>query len=423
MPFPNSPLFQNATTNARTDSKVKPEIRSQSSYLGMDVVSRLKECATSDPKHILNPDSGPHVAIIHQALEKLAASPLLAVVPNGVPSGPSDKDARQFNDAVKALKANPIDPKERALASYGPSTARAVKAYKTARDIRRTPNSAVDDVVGIQTIQSLDRDISPQKNGELPPINPPVEGKTPIDFVIAFVGGRDDSDFDASLASGSLGLNSVASNYKPLDPKKPNGPGFVHTLTGRRLHCIGRGSRTPDSEFLVVTVMQEMLLVLRDTKLVRGKVFIRGGSAGGRNALLLATRLSQGGVALEMVASIDAAFFAPQADQFPKIGSDLRPSNIPEFSSKLPYNIQAKEKFNFFQTKQNRYRPSFSADGHLDWTSTEDNNEIHGKLTAFGPGNTNLDSSVGDNDGLAHNKAVGIGEQIVAGRIRTALGI
>lgn len=291
MAFPVSTFFQNATTAAREDEKVNVLIRSSSAYTGMDVVARLQDCASSDPQHILQPNSGPHVAVIHQALEKLASAALLPVLPSGVPSGASDKDARQFNDAVKALKANTILPAERSQATYGPSTAKAVKAYKTARDIRRTPSSGVDNVVGILTIQTLDRDLSIAALGDLPPVNPPNPGtRTPIDFVIAFIGGVPDSDRDATRASSNLRLAS--SNFKDLNPNQPNGADFVHTLTGRRLRCIGRGSTTPDSSTLFLSVAQEILLVLRDSSLTRGRIFIRGGSAGGRNALLCATKLS-----------------------------------------------------------------------------------------------------------------------------------
>lgn len=421
MAFPISTFFQNATTAAREDEKVNVLHRSSSAYTGMDVVARLQDCASSAPQNIRQPNSGPHVAVIHQALEKLASAALLPVLPSGVPSGASDKDARQFNDAVKALKANTVLPAERSPATYGPSTAKAVKAYKTARDIRRTPSSGVDDVVGILTIQAIDRDLSIAALGDLPPVNPPNPGpKTPIDFVIAFIGGVPDSNSDATFASSNLRLKG--SNFKVLNPNQPNGADFVHILTGRRLRCIGRGSTTPDSNILVASVALEMLIVLRDTTLERGRIFIRGGSAGGRNALLSATRLSAQLGPLEMVAAMDAAFFAPQANQFPKLGLNGRPTLAPEFGAKLPYKVSAKQKFNFFQTKQNRIRPSLSAAGKLDWTSVEDNLEIHGKLTDFEPNNSNIDNLIADNDNLAHANAVGVAERIVCDRIRVVLG-
>ncbi len=421
MAFPISTLFQNATTAARDDEKVSVFIRSSSAYIGMDVVSRLQACASSDAQHILQPQSGPHVAVIHQALETLASAAPLPVTPSGVPSGPSDKEARLFNAAVKTLKATTILPAERSQATYGPSTAKAVKAYKTAREIRRSPSAGFDGIVGILTIQTLDRDLAAAALGDLPSVDPISPGtKTPIDFVIAFIGGVPDSDRSPAFASDNLRLNN--SNYKPLNPKLPNAADFVHNLTGRRLRCIGRGSTTPDSIPLFLSVVQEIALVLRDSSLVRAKLFIRGGSAGGRNALLCATRLSAQLGSLEMVAAMDAAFFAPQADKFPQLGLDGRPKFAPEFGAKLPYKVNARQKFNFFQTKQNRIRPSLSASGNLDWTSVEDNLEIHGKLTDFEPNNSNVDNLIAPNDGLAHANAVAVAERIVCDRIRLALG-
>jgi len=106
----SSDLFRNANTNARSDPKVEPAVKTTPDWVGMDVVRRLDDCATIDPKHIPPRSSGPQVTMVHQALEKIAAAASIPVPP--VVFGKADSDevaeARKFNAAIRALKARPI---------------------------------------------------------------------------------------------------------------------------------------------------------------------------------------------------------------------------------------------------------------------------------------------------------------------------
>lgn len=90
--------------------------------------SRLERCLVSHPAHVKPGDVGPHVQDIQIALE--------------------------FLDGLT------IDPAEKARGFYGPSTAKAVLAYKTKRKIiNKSYQSTPDNVVGILTMAQLDKDM------------------------------------------------------------------------------------------------------------------------------------------------------------------------------------------------------------------------------------------------------------------------
>jgi peptidoglycan hydrolase-like protein with peptidoglycan-binding domain len=89
---------------------------------------KLQTCAVSDPAHITEGAAGEHVGKIQQALALL--------------------------DGAK------IEPGERATKRYGPSTAAAVLAYKTKRNIiNRAYQVKPDDIVGKMTIVALDQEM------------------------------------------------------------------------------------------------------------------------------------------------------------------------------------------------------------------------------------------------------------------------
>ena len=90
--------------------------------------ARLEACAVSHADHITPGAIGPHV--------------------------------RKIQGAIMALDGAVIDQSEFDAARYGPSTARAVLAYKRKRDIvNRSYQSQADDIVGIMTIKALDAEL------------------------------------------------------------------------------------------------------------------------------------------------------------------------------------------------------------------------------------------------------------------------
>lgn len=90
--------------------------------------ARLERCLVSHPDHVKPGDSGPHVQDIQIALE--------------------------FLDGLE------IDAGEKERGYYGPSTAKAVLAYKTKRKIINTSyQSTPDNIVGIMTMTRLDKDM------------------------------------------------------------------------------------------------------------------------------------------------------------------------------------------------------------------------------------------------------------------------
>ncbi len=92
-------------------------------------IQRLEQAAVSDPGHITPGASGLHVAKIQAALVLL--------------------------DEAK------IEPAEMARAHYGPSTAAAVLAFKTRRNIiNRAYQTRADNIVGRMTIAALDAEMS-----------------------------------------------------------------------------------------------------------------------------------------------------------------------------------------------------------------------------------------------------------------------
>jgi hypothetical protein len=409
-----SDLFTNATVKARADGGVSDTVKSSQSYQQMDVTQRLEDCAVSDPKHIVpGPHtSGPHVAVLHQALETLARAATVPVPPPGVPRSADDKDAELFNDAVKALRGAAISISDRKNANYGSSTANAVLAYKKARGIQR-PGMPIDNVVGIMTIQALDRDLIRAAGGNPSPPPPPPGPvtKTLVDIVVRYIGGRiataDDSTTDASKSEATNTMNLKLYLQK----------------TGRRMHAIGRGSDPSNfsNAALVDKVFADIQGILAKPDVQLGSLCIRGSSAGGRHALLLAQKLNSATIPISFLGIQDAAFFAnnPKPVNAPIPGVNMTP-RFPGFGG-----IQAARKRNSFQIFQNLARPSLS--NAIDWTSGADNKEIHGELEGWGTDNKNVGNLIpaekqltfGD---LAHAGAVGEAEKLDTATIEGILG-
>jgi peptidoglycan hydrolase-like protein with peptidoglycan-binding domain len=94
---------------------------------------KLEAASQSNPAHIVPGAIGDHVAKIQQALARL--------------------------DNVT------IDVGEREARRYGSSTANAVLAYKTKRNIiNRSYQAQADNIVGIMTVAAMDQDLVLQEN-------------------------------------------------------------------------------------------------------------------------------------------------------------------------------------------------------------------------------------------------------------------
>lgn len=376
----SSKLFQTANTVVREDKKVSADAKQNPKaaplWTGLDVAARLEECAASDPKHIRQPDVGPHVTAIHIALETIASAPKIAVPPQGSPSTPADADARLFNAAVRALAAAPVNGGERAAAEYKASTARAVRAYKSAREIRRRPTDAIDDIVGIMTIKMLDHDLQSAAGAKLVPVIPvvPVDNEdVATDFIIHFLGGR--SQFAAGIGDGVSGLSLGQYNAAPDDPME------FFKASGRRLHIVSRGSDPTNFENgrLLTSVVDEIRATLARPKRKLGIICMHGSSAGGRHALHMAARIGQEKLPLTFLGLEDAAFFAADSSNRPVPGTIFgKASNLPKFQ---PPELSAGIKHNFFQNARNFFRPSLGRG--FDWIGANDNSEIHGEVIGF----------------------------------------
>lgn len=123
---------------------------------------QLEAAAVSNPAHVVPGAVGPHVAKIQKALIEIDGAT--------------------------------IDPGELRDQRYGPSTANAVLSYKQKRDIvNRSYQTKADNIVGIMTIASLDREMRAREHvirpDEVlaPPLIEPVPGfdaKAPDGFII-----------------------------------------------------------------------------------------------------------------------------------------------------------------------------------------------------------------------------------------------
>jgi len=109
----------------------------------------LEAASTRNDRHITKGNVGEHVKKIQRALQKVFGST--------------------------------IDPAELQSGRYGVSTAAAVLAYKRSRGIINTSyQTQADDIVGIQTINRLDKELAQQKKGIAPDIRPPKPGPVPL---------------------------------------------------------------------------------------------------------------------------------------------------------------------------------------------------------------------------------------------------
>jgi hypothetical protein len=92
-------------------------------------------------------------------LEAAAVSPQAHILPNSVGA-----HVGKIQQALIAVDDAAIDSGELAVRRYGPSTADAVLSYKTKRNIiNRSYQTQADNIVGIMTMASLDKEMVQQE--------------------------------------------------------------------------------------------------------------------------------------------------------------------------------------------------------------------------------------------------------------------
>jgi hypothetical protein len=218
---------------------------------------KLKECAQKHSAHILQGARGEHVKKIQQALIEL--------------------------DGAK------IDPKELASGSYGPSTARAVRAYKNGRKppILGPGQRTADDIVGIQTISRLDGELATRRG--IPRLLEDDLVK-PRDIWITIRGGGN--------ARRTNELDAIALFF--------NTPEYLETHA--TLKIISWESTYAQRFFITDAIVAE---VRRERALGSriGRILIQGSSSGGKIAVLVTNALwSQLNQAAYYLCVADGAF-------------------------------------------------------------------------------------------------------------------
>lgn len=308
---------------------------------------KLKRCRAIDADHIGETTlpaldrQGEHVALIQEALNNWAFS------------------AGGRKDLV--IKGTGITERR-----FGPETAKSVVAFKTKLDIKNYQNK-IDPIVGKNTIKWLD-DYMPYF-----PIRPLAPWVGFTDFVVRLIGGRDQE----VVSNQEVFANADLRRY--IQPM-------------RALVKIGRGTRLirGEGEGQIATVVARIKAVkdaqTEDSKL--DVVCLYGSSAGGRNIIEVARRLTAAQIHINYVGVADAAFF--DDDTSPPTAADrFGHPRTPTFNGA---GVTADSKQNFFQTWGNKvtYAPSR---GRLIWTSTgkDEKGEIHGEVSGFVPHNKDND--------------------------------
>lgn len=351
MPVLQHDLFTNANQYCLDDPAVDEATKRQIRAGQLNVTGRLEQAATSDPHHITAPQSGPHVRIVHRALIRLRNAKPISASESGLP--PSECDA--FNRMVAELRRGPvISDQELRSGTYGPSTQGLVFTYKKARDIRRTPGSPVDNIVGIQTTKSLDADLLLTDRRALPPR--PEPSRRPRDIFIKFSG------FGQPAQEGQPDPTTERMFRTTFDTpayRKTHGELAVITFFG------GRQNLDPTAR------------VVRQVQLIRsaapdGITVITAFSAGGFSAANTAARLTELGIPLHFVGIADGAFFAEHGDI-----ANPDPTQI-----RLPGHVKTQAALNVFQTFGHRTLKKASVPNQH---GIAPGTEWHGALTGLSP--------------------------------------
>jgi hypothetical protein len=236
-----------------------------------DVKSRLDQCLASDPRHIVSgkrdPDStdGRTVTLLQEALNIIR---------------------REMLPAMPEIDDEPGD--------YGTSMKSAVLRYKSdpSHRIQRS-GQALDNVIGRMTLTQIDNDLL-QIQGKKP-APPPAPSKSQ-DVYIKIFGFDNPSQQGTDLSSRGDALQfakEINDQARYLDTHAPL----------RTIWFVG-GEKPNPTDTIVARVDE-----LNANKSVPlGKVFISGGSAGGKNVLQVAAKLSQRTIPVFFLGLWDAAF-------------------------------------------------------------------------------------------------------------------
>jgi hypothetical protein len=323
-----SRLFTDANNQCLNDDLVDDASKERIRRGQLDVTQRLELAATVDPQHILSPQKGPHVRMIHRALIRLRNARPITADGSNMPQEVVDA----FNLMIQDLrKAHPISDTELKSSTYGATTAALVKAYKVSRDIRRTPASAVDHVVGIQTTRSLDADLMLAEGGGLPPPPRPAPPGLPQDIFIRF------NPIDNLAQEGQpdpVRFQLVNQRFNTE----------AYRLTHRELRIItffgGRGTKDPTDQAVRIASLTR-------SSAAAGNTIIVGASAGGFSVLNTAFKLTALGIPIRFVGIADGGFFVDSND-IERFGSPPAFASPPTI--RLPGPIKADETLNVFQT-------------------------------------------------------------------------
>jgi hypothetical protein len=323
-----SRLFTDANNQCLNDDLVDDASKERIRRGQLDVAQRLELAATVDPQHILSPQKGPHVRMIHRALIRLRNARPITAEGSNMPQEVVDA----FNLMIQDLrKAPPIGDSELKSSTYGSATAALVKAYKVSRDIRRSPASAVDHVVGIQTTRSLDADLMLAEGGGLPPPPRPAPPGLPQDIFIRF------NPIDNLAQEGQpdpVRFQLANQRFNTKDYRETHRELRIITFFG------GRGTKDPTDQAVQIASLTR-------SSVAAGNTIIVGASAGGFSVLNTAFKLTALGIPIRFIGIADGGFFVDSND-IERFGSPPAFATPPTI--RLPGTIKADETLNVFQT-------------------------------------------------------------------------
>jgi hypothetical protein len=197
-----------------------------------------------------------------------------------------------------------------------------------------------------------------QSDGTMP--RDPGDGKAQntVDLIVAFRGGEANQPLPEAVVLPDDRLIKYRAKA-PQAHRKVERVGFITKTIGR------------ESDGIITSTMNVMRDKLRGH--IRGRIFIYGTSAGGRNAIDLAEKLDNENISPTYLAVLDAAFYANETSTAP--GDILKDAPVFDSRSRLPYKRQ-----NFYQLAGNGSETGLHG---TIFTSDMDNKEIHGKINSF----------------------------------------
>jgi hypothetical protein len=306
---------------------------------------RLGQCLEGMSRRIFPRESGDHVALLHQALEKIRV---------GVSEG-----------KLSTLAVASISSSEVTARTFGATTSECIRKYKHDRSVLAVGQTVADAIVGELTVSKLDDELL-----VLDGLRAVKKVRFAGDIVIMFqgVGG------DAPTHTLMKHADAVIPEKLLDDYKKKN--------EGRLPLRLGFESNTTNADVMVHLVALVAVVKAHRATLGAGAVCIFGSSSGGRTSLLLAQEFEKVSIAVDYVGLIDAAFFDSDVTNRPD--PKAIPLNVPNMGAAPGVNAKAAKKRNFFQLKGNDFktqlRHPFSP---KIWWSTMKHGEVHGSVPGY----------------------------------------